>query len=233
MLHVLNKTHFLVHILFDGHIRSIWKFLGYRLNLGCTCDLHSSCSNPRSFNPLLWARDWIYNSVATQAVVVGFWTHSRNSPFCRISLSPRTGLNSVPLKFMSTQDLTMWSYFGINVLCRCNVLGWGRAGSGWALNPVMGILIWSPEKDAETHRENAKWDGQRLREMATKLRMPRKVGGHQKLEGAGDGPSQEPSESTWLQETPSSLQNFETESFCFKAPSLWFFVMAKWSLGDK
>ena len=94
MLHVLNKTHFLVHILFDGHIRSIWKFLGYRLNLGCTCDLHSSCSNPRSFNSLhrasgLSCCNWVLNPLH----------HSRNHSLCTFNSQFTTAL---PLKYPIT-----------------------------------------------------------------------------------------------------------------------------------
>ena len=35
-----------------GHIGGIWKFLGQRLNLSCSCGLCYSCGNARSFKPL-------------------------------------------------------------------------------------------------------------------------------------------------------------------------------------
>ena len=41
---------------FYGHAHSIWKFPGQGLHLSWRCDLHHSCSNIRSFNPLCWAR---------------------------------------------------------------------------------------------------------------------------------------------------------------------------------
>ena len=45
----------------------IWKFLGQRLNLSCSCDLCHSCGNTRSFNSLCQAWDQIHISAATRA----------------------------------------------------------------------------------------------------------------------------------------------------------------------
>ena len=62
-------------IFFNGHICSVWKFLGQGLNPSCSCDLGPSCSNARTFNPLHRAGDQTRTSAATQVAVVGFLTH--------------------------------------------------------------------------------------------------------------------------------------------------------------
>lgn len=41
--------------LFHSRTHSRWKFWGQGQNLRCSCDLHHSCSDTRSFTPLLWA----------------------------------------------------------------------------------------------------------------------------------------------------------------------------------
>ena len=50
--HVVFKFDF-----FNGHAPGIWKFPGQGLNLSYSCNLHRSCGNAASFNPLRWARD--------------------------------------------------------------------------------------------------------------------------------------------------------------------------------
>ena len=47
----------------------IWKFPGPTLNLSHSCNLHHSCSNTGSFNPLCRARNQV-----TRATAVGFLT---------------------------------------------------------------------------------------------------------------------------------------------------------------
>ena len=40
------------HLFFlNGHTHGIWKFLGQGLSLSCSCNLHCSCDNARSFKP--------------------------------------------------------------------------------------------------------------------------------------------------------------------------------------
>ena len=61
-----------------GHPCSIWKVSGQglnRLNLSHSCDLCHSCSNTWCFNPLCWARDSTWTSIASQAIAVRFLTH--------------------------------------------------------------------------------------------------------------------------------------------------------------
>ena len=45
------------------------------LNLSCICDLHCSCGNARSFNPLCRTRNWTCAFTVNQAAAVGFLTH--------------------------------------------------------------------------------------------------------------------------------------------------------------
>ena len=52
----------------------MWKYLGQRLNLSCSCDL-GGAAKARSFNPLCWARDWICISLVTPAAAVWFLTY--------------------------------------------------------------------------------------------------------------------------------------------------------------
>ena len=66
-----------VFVFFFFFLMAAPKFLGQGLNMGCTYDLHHSCScsNVRSFNPLHQAKDWTRTSTAIQAAAVGFLTH--------------------------------------------------------------------------------------------------------------------------------------------------------------
>lgn len=48
---------------------------GQGLNLSHSCDLHHSCSNAISFNPLRWARDQTCTSITTRATAVSVLTH--------------------------------------------------------------------------------------------------------------------------------------------------------------
>ena len=50
------------------------SWAGQRLNLSHSCELHHSCGNTRSFNPLHWARNQTHTSAATQATAVRFFT---------------------------------------------------------------------------------------------------------------------------------------------------------------
>ena len=65
-----KKTNF-----FIGHTCCIWTFLGQELNPSYSCNLHCSCCNARSFNPLPQAGDQTQASTATQAATVRFVTH--------------------------------------------------------------------------------------------------------------------------------------------------------------
>ena len=62
-------------LFFHGCTHSIWMFLGQGLNLSCSCDLHPSCGNTRSFNALHRAGDGTCPSAATRAAVVRLLTH--------------------------------------------------------------------------------------------------------------------------------------------------------------
>ena len=56
-------------------IHSIWKFPDQRLSLSCSCELHRSYGNARSFNPPCRAGDQSYTSAVTEAAAVRFLTH--------------------------------------------------------------------------------------------------------------------------------------------------------------
>ena len=58
-----------------GRTCSIWEFPGQRLNLSCSCDLHHSCHNARSFNPLHQAWYQTHTCAATWVSAVRFLTH--------------------------------------------------------------------------------------------------------------------------------------------------------------
>ena len=57
------------------------------LNLSHSVDLHRSCGNARSFNPLRWAGDWTCTSAAAWAAVLGFLTRCATVGTLRISLN--------------------------------------------------------------------------------------------------------------------------------------------------
>ena len=58
-----------------GSTHGIWKSPGQELNLSHSYDLHHSCGNAGSFNPLYWAGDRTQASVATQGAAVRFLIH--------------------------------------------------------------------------------------------------------------------------------------------------------------
>ena len=65
--------YFVVTVFFNSWTCSIWKFLGQGLNPSHSWDLHCSCSNTGSFNPLHRAGDQTSTSEVTwAAVAVGF-----------------------------------------------------------------------------------------------------------------------------------------------------------------
>ena len=66
----------------------IWKFPGQGLNLSCTCDLHHSCSNAGSFNPLLWARAPNHTSAVIGAAEVRFLTHCATAGIPHLPIYP-------------------------------------------------------------------------------------------------------------------------------------------------
>ena len=82
---ILQNTHYMpvTFSFFYSHIHSIWKFLGQDLNTNHLC---WSCSNPRSFNPLHWAREWTCTSNETWATAFGFLTQ------CTTALIPASYL---------------------------------------------------------------------------------------------------------------------------------------------
>ena len=48
---------------------------GQGMHPSCSCNLHHSCGNTISFNPLYQAKDQTHAFAATQANVAGFLTH--------------------------------------------------------------------------------------------------------------------------------------------------------------
>ena len=71
---------------------------GQGLNPSLACDLHRSCSNARSFNPLYWAGDWTHTSVATRATAVEFLTYST------VAGTPISALNTDVYTYMLSDE---------------------------------------------------------------------------------------------------------------------------------
>ena len=83
--HTFNLIYF---NFFYGLTLSIWKFLGQGLNLSHSCELHCSCGNSRSFNPL-HRPSWRLNLHLCSDPMHCSWIlnpqhHSRNSYFTTI-----------------------------------------------------------------------------------------------------------------------------------------------------
>ena len=51
-----------------------WPHSGIESELQLCCDLHHSCGNAGSFNPLFWAGEWTHATTVTRAAAVRFLT---------------------------------------------------------------------------------------------------------------------------------------------------------------
>ena len=75
---------FFLFFFFYGHICGTWEFPSQGQNPTCSCNLHHSCINNRSFNPPCGARNQTCASAATQATAVRFLNSCarEGTPFC-------------------------------------------------------------------------------------------------------------------------------------------------------
>ena len=90
----------------NGHVHSIWKFPGQRLNPSCSCNLHRSCDNIGFFNPLFQARDQTCTSAAIWAAEVRFFAHG-------------VGERTPHWKFISKKPIFSENYFHQIYVCIC------------------------------------------------------------------------------------------------------------------